>query len=30
MLRGTKQGDQVEFTLPEVERGAAIWIVKTN
>jgi hypothetical protein len=30
ILRGTKQGDQVEFTLPEVERGAAIWIVKTN
>jgi hypothetical protein len=30
ILPGTKQGDQVEFTLPEVERGAAIWIVKTN
>jgi hypothetical protein len=30
ILRGTKQGDQVEFTLPTMERGAAIWIVKTN
>jgi hypothetical protein len=30
VLRGTKQGDQVEFTLPTLERGAAIWVVKTN
>ena len=30
ILHGTKQGDHVEFTLPTMERGAAIWIVKTN
>jgi hypothetical protein len=30
VLRGAKQGDQVEFTLPTLERGAAIWVVKTN
>jgi hypothetical protein len=30
ILRGTKQGEQVEFTLPTMERGAAIWIMKTN
>jgi hypothetical protein len=30
ILHGTKQGDQVEFTLPTMERSAAIWIVKTN
>jgi hypothetical protein len=30
VLRGTKQGDQLEFTLPTLERGAAIWVVKTN
>ena len=30
ILHGTKQGDYVEFTLPTMERGAAIWIVKTN
>ena len=30
VLRGTRQGDQVEFTLPTMERGAAIWVVKPN
>ncbi len=30
ILHGTKQGDHVEFMLPTMERGAAIWIVKTN
>jgi hypothetical protein len=30
ILHGTKQGDQMEFTLPTMERGAVIWIVKTN
>jgi hypothetical protein len=26
-LPGIRKGDQIEFTLPPVERGAAIWIV---
>ncbi len=30
MLQGVRAGEQVEFTLPAVERGAAIWIVKKN
>ncbi len=30
VLRGTRHGDQVEFTLPTMERGAAIWVVKPN
>jgi len=25
-LRGVKQGDQVQFTLPPVERGAVVWV----
>ena len=30
VLRGTRHGDQVEFTLPTMERGAVIWVVKPN
>jgi hypothetical protein len=30
ILRGTNQGDHVEFTLPTMERGAAMWIVKSK
>jgi hypothetical protein len=30
ILGGTRQGEQMAFTLPAVERGAAIWIVKKN
>jgi hypothetical protein len=26
-LQGTRKGDQIEFTLPPLERGAVIWIV---
>ncbi len=29
-LQGTRKGDQMEFTLPTVERGAAIWVMRTN
>lgn len=25
-LKGTKRGDRVEFTLPELERGAVVWV----
>src|SRR5438132_14137506 len=26
VLHGTKHGDRLEFTLPAVERGAAVWV----
>jgi hypothetical protein len=28
MIKGKRNGDQVEFTLPAVERGAVIWVPK--
>ena len=30
VLRGTRDGDQVEFTLPPVERGAVVWLLNKN
>ena len=30
VLRGVKKGDQVEFTLPGVERGAVVWVAGGN
>ena len=30
ILRGVRQGDRVEFTLPPVERGAAVWVAANN
>src|SRR5271169_1722443 len=28
ILHGTKQGDTMQFELPAIERGAAIWVIK--
>ena len=28
ILKGTKQGDTMQFELPAIERGAAIWVVR--
>jgi hypothetical protein len=27
-LQGTKQNDRMEFTLPALERGAIVWVLK--